>query len=273
VKILLLGVGKQGKAALTDLMNSPQVESVIAADCDLDQLQKFVNTNEGQDRVTCERFDADNPLDLDRLLSLQPDVIIDLLPRHFLMSVVKAACVARVHLVNTLFVTDELREYASIAEQNGIAMLPEFGLDPGIDLVMLGDAVKYLDEVTEVAAYGAGIPVEEAADNPLKYKVSWTLEGVLNAYRRPAKGISDGKVIELTPSQIFSTKFMREIRIPEVGVLEAYPNGSSLDVADTLGLDHSTLKSCWRYTMRWPGHCEFWKKLFGRISGMDIRPA
>ncbi len=51
-------------------------------------------------------------------------------------------------------------------------------MDPGIDLVLLGEAVRSLDHVEEIISYGAGFPEPEATDNPLKYKVTWTFEGV-----------------------------------------------------------------------------------------------
>ena len=41
MKILLLGVGMQGKATLHDLANNPEVTKVIAADANFDDLQDY----------------------------------------------------------------------------------------------------------------------------------------------------------------------------------------------------------------------------------------
>ena len=41
MKVLLLGVGMQGKVALHDLLANPQVDQVIAADIDLEGLKSF----------------------------------------------------------------------------------------------------------------------------------------------------------------------------------------------------------------------------------------
>ena len=41
MKILLLGVGLQGRAALYDLAHSPDVTHVIAADADISTLRTF----------------------------------------------------------------------------------------------------------------------------------------------------------------------------------------------------------------------------------------
>ena len=43
MRILLLGVGMQGKAALHDLANSPDVSEIIAADKDFDSLNLYVS--------------------------------------------------------------------------------------------------------------------------------------------------------------------------------------------------------------------------------------
>ena len=106
----------------------------------------------------------------------------------------------------------EVKVLATQAESRNVTILPEFGLDPGIDLVMLGEAVRSLDEVEEIWSYGGGIPEPEAASNPLKYKVTWTFEGVLNSYRRAGKVIRDGRIVQIESafsqpplSLIFST--------------------------------------------------------------------
>ncbi len=71
-----------------------------------------------------------------------------------------------------------MKGLADEAKARDVTILPEFGMDPGIDLVLLGEAVRSLDHVEEIISYGAGFPEPEATDNPLKYKVTWTFEGV-----------------------------------------------------------------------------------------------
>jgi saccharopine dehydrogenase-like NADP-dependent oxidoreductase len=170
-------------------------------------------------------------------------------------------CSSDLHLVNTCYVRPEMRKLAGEAKRRGLSLLPEFGMDPGIDLVLLGEAVRKLDRVESVACYGAGLPAPEAADNPIRYKVTWTLAGVLRAYRRGARLVRDGRMRELTPSETFAPDNVHSVDLPGLGRLEAYANGDALPYAEALGLDPVGLKQLGRYTMRWPGHCEFWKKL------------
>jgi len=261
MKILLLGVGMQGKAALYDLANSREVTEIVAADRDFDALEAYVASREYGGRVRCEHVDGANSESINRLMAQRPDVAIDLMPVHFHNGVAAAAVKHGVHLVNASYATPEIRDLAGEARARGITILPEFGMDPGIDLVLLGEATRALDQVEEIITYGAGFPELEAADNPLKYKVTWTFEGVLRSYHRAGRVIRDGKIVEIKETEMFSPEQIHEIRIEGLGRLEAFPNGDALKYADLLGLDRSQLRNMGRYVLRWPGHCALWKTL------------
>jgi saccharopine dehydrogenase-like NADP-dependent oxidoreductase len=142
----------------------------------------------------------------------------------------------------------------------GTILMPESGLDPGIDLVLCGYGVSRMDEVYELHSYCGGIPEPIAIDNPLKYKISWTWEGVLSFYRMPARIMRDGQIIDIPAKEIHAAKWVDMIDFPEVGPLELIPNGDALVFADHLGIS-KTLRSATRCTMRWPGHSDLWKKL------------
>ena len=223
MKILLLGVGMQGQAALHDLVHSEEVDEVIAADRDFKTLKAHVASREYGDKVRCEYVNADKHDSISRLLEQQPDAVIDLLPVHYGSYVAAAAVEHKVHLVNTFYVVPALKDLADKAEANEVTILPEFGMDPGIDLVLLNQAVHALDTVEEIVSYGAGIPEREAADNPLKYKETWTFEGVLQSYWRAARVIRDEQIVEIKEAEIFAPENIYEIDIEELGKLEAYP--------------------------------------------------
>jgi lysine 6-dehydrogenase len=261
VKALLLGVGMQGKAALHDLAHSPEVTKVIAADRELDALKAYVERKQYKDRVMCEYLDASDPESIENLMKQKPDVVVDLLPTRFCGNVAAAAVKYQVHLVNTCYTSPEVKKLTDEAKAKGVTILPEFGMDPGIDLVLLGEAVLSLDKVEEISSYGAGIPDHQAADNPIKYKVTWTFEGVLRAYRRAGRVIRDGRIVEIKDTEMFYPQNVHEIEIEGLGKLEAYPNGDALKYADLLGIERSTLRNLGRYGLRWPGHCAFWRTL------------
>ena len=148
-RVLLLGVGKQGRAALYDLAHSKGVTEVIAADRESEALAWHVQENR-YEQVQCVYVNADERASLDRLMARQPDVIVDLLPITSIGNVAAAAVAHGIHLVNTFYVTPEVSALADQAAEQGITLLPEFGLDPGIDQVLLGQAVRGLDRVTGI---------------------------------------------------------------------------------------------------------------------------
>lgn len=261
MKVLLLGVGMQGKAALHDLILSEKVTKVIAADRETDALKAYVESKEYGDKVCCEYVNAEDPTSVSHLMEQEVDVVIDLLPGRFCGTVAALAIKHQVHLVNTFHTIPIDKKLADEAKAKNVTILPDFGLDPGIDLVLLGEALRLFDKVDEIISYGAGIPEPQAADNPIKYKVTWTFEGVLDAYHRSARLIREGEIVEIRDTEIFSPRNIHEIKIQGLGNLEAYPNGDALKYADLLGIRTSGLRTMGCYTLRWPGHCAFWKKV------------
>ncbi len=135
------------------------------------------------------------------------------------------------------------------AERRGVAILPECGLDPGIDLVLMA----------------------AAADNALKYRISWTFAGVLRAYRRAGRVIRGGELIEIGDTEQFAPHNTHALEIDGLGCFEAYPNGDALPYVDLLGLDRRHLRELGRFTLRWPGHCAFWRTMVG-MGLLDDEP-
>ena len=278
MKILLLGVGMQGKATLHDLANSPDVTHVIAADANFDDLQNYVKHLDNA-KITPIKLDV-----RDRsALSIQMkkvDAVIILLPQGFRLDILNLAIENGIHFIETSYALPEYADVSELAEAKGISILPECGLDPGIDLVLAGQAIRELDEVHELHAYGTGVPEQEAANNPINYKLSWTFSGVLSAYQRPAKMLKDGVVTQLTPSQMFSPENMHKVTLDTMGEMEAYYNGDAVKYLDILGIKDTTT-STGRYSLRWPGHAAFWKKMVDLgflkeepilVSGQKVSP-
>jgi len=236
LRVLLLGVGRQGRAALLDLAASDTVAEVVAADLDHDGLVAFVFDQGLDHRVRCVRADACDAGLIDSLVGSGVDVVVDLLPVALHDVVSEAAVCHRAHLVNASYVSPGLRGLGDLARERDLTLLPELGLDPGIDLVLLGEAVRGLDRVQSIRSYAAGFPELGSEDNPLRYKVTWTLEGVLRSYRRAATVIRSGSGVHIPDTEILSTENVHEVDVEGVGRLEAFPNGDGLEYLDLRGL-------------------------------------
>ena len=83
--------------------------------------------------------------------------------------------------------------------------------------------------------------------------------------------LSTGRVVELGPDEMFRPEQVHTVEVSKVGELEAYPNGDALPYADLLSLDRRVLVSLGRYSMRWPGHAEFWHKVVA-LGLLDDEP-
>jgi len=259
MKILVLGgSGLQGRAVIHDLSQSPQVREIICADMNpepLLNLSKFLDMN----RIKLEKLDLKEK---NTIVSLMKgvDVAIDVLPVAFIGVVAEAALEAKVSVVNTVYghmMPEGLNEKAI---EKGITFLPECGLDPGIDLILCGYGVSQMDEVYELHSYCGGFPGDEAIDNPLKYKITWTWDGVLLSYKRPAKIMREGRIIDIPAEDQHAEQWIEVIDFPGVGPLELIPNGNAIIFAEYLGIS-KTLRATSRCSMRYPGHSAFWKKM------------
>lgn len=259
MRVLVVGVGLQGRAVVHDLDRCAAVGEVVAADRDAAVVERAVGRL-GCRKVRAQSVDAADAEALGRLVrEIAPGVVVCMVPPALQLGVARAAVDAGAHFVSTSY-AGEVSTLESAARSRGVALLPEMGFDPGIDLAMTRAALDELDVVHGVRTYGGGIPEASAADNPLRYKVSWTFDGVLLSYRRPARLIRDGREVELPPEAIFRPENAHAIEVEGLGPLEAYPNGDAVRYARLFGLG-PTAREAGRYTLRWPGHCALWDAL------------
>ena len=258
MKVLVLGCGLQGKAAIYDLCQSGQVTEVIAADGDehaLDPIMPHLDQN----KLRRVKLDAENHAALVNLME-EADIVVDLMPMMLMNRVAEAAVEAGKSVVNTMYRHQFDQSLHEKALARGVTLLPEVGLDPGIDLILCSKGVNELDEVHELHSWTGGFPHPDAAHSPLKYKIAWTWYGVLLSYDRPSRIMKDGRVIDIPAKEEFSREHLITFDFPGVGRLEAFPNGDAVQFCEHLGI-MDTVKATSRRTMRWEGHTAFWKPL------------
>ena len=281
MKILVLGgCGVQGRTALVDLASDAGVSEIICADIRFDELSKIKNVTD-MGKITTAKIDAQNKSDLLNLYK-KVDVVIDLLPKEFKSHVNEVALEAKVHVVNTNYMVDT-KNLDKKAKAAGIAIMPECGLDPGIDLVIYADARNRFDTLSVINSYCGGFPEKKACTNPMNYKLSWIWRGVLSSTIRDGRIIKDRQIIDIPGARQHDESFIHEINFPDLGTLEAIPNGDAVFFTDRMGLT-KTIVNTGRYSLRWPGWSAFWrplkqlgflsedpvKGLDGKVSPMDF---
>jgi lysine 6-dehydrogenase len=261
MKVALLGgLGLQGKAALFDLAGSKSVEKIICADS-ATELPALLKARLDPDKIIFVRIDASSKGSILGILQDDVDVAIDLLPAPLMGNAFEAALEAGVSIVSTNYFHDHEGELIDErARAADISIMPECGLDPGIDLIIFGRAIKEFDELHVLNSYCGGFPEEKASHNPLKYKVSWNWDMVLTSQKRASVFVSDGRRFVIPADKQHDNEMVHQIAFPGLGDLEAVPNGDAAFYVDLLGIADTIIETG-RYLLRWPGWCAFWRPL------------
>lgn len=255
--ILVLGMGLQGKAVVEDLELWDAPVRIVVAEAACEQAREHA-ARRGFRRTQILPLDAADSAALGRLIrEVRPGVVVNMLPPDFQPAVAAAALEAEVPYTSSSY-TGALAELDAEARRRGVLLLPEMGMDPGIDLLLGRLAVEELDSVHGMRSYGAGLPEPACArDNPIGYKISWTFEGVLKAYMRPARFLRDGSEVAIPAGQVLRPENRHRLVVEELGELDAYYNGDALRYIGLFGLGPE-LREMGRFAMRWPGHNDFW---------------
>ena len=268
MKILVLGgCGIQGRAALYDLSRNTRVDHLTCADMQPERVDSFNFIDKV--KIQSVRIDANDQNALASKMGEGFDVVLDFLPPQCVRTVAEAAIKSGVSLVNTNYAYDIL-DLDDAAKENDVAIMPECGLDPGIDLVLYRYSLRYFDEVTKLNSYCGGIPERAACDNPLNYKISWNIGAVLNSQKRDATLIADSEIVDIPSKDQHENPYIHAIDFPGLGTLEAIPNGNAVYYAKLLQIADS-LREMGRYTLRWPGWCAFWSPL-KKLGFLDDAP-
>jgi len=280
MKAIVLGVGLQGKAVIHDLERSDLISRIYATDINLVDAKTYLDRM-GYAKTRVVKLDVSREKDLaGKYSEMGVDVVICMLPIELALTAARAAMDASIPFVSSNY-TYQLQELDALAKEKGIIILPEMGLDPGIDLVLGRLAVDELDQVHGLYSYGGGVPALECAnDNPIRYKISWIFDRVLAVYTREARLIKDGRLHVIPGDEIFRPENVHEIEFPGIGKLEAYPNGDAERYVEIFGLDKE-LVEMGRFALRWPGHSKFWRKMVDlgllddtpiSVGGTEISP-
>ena len=294
-KILQLGYGKMGKAVTDDLLKTAQFDELVVADAKPDLLSEIAKIEDP--RIKPVRLDVDDRRALFSLMD-GADVVVELLPIRYTMQVAQAAVEAGTHMLSSVFIIDwsiqdpqgvqrqqeQMAAVHRMAREKGLTILKEFGMDPGLDIIIAGETVRQLDEVQVLYTYGAGFPEHKLSQtNPLGYKFTWSIVDTILSYSIPGRMIKNGKVQEVAADGMFEPGSYHMLDLEELGgPLECFVNGDGESLARLFPAISKSATTLGRFFCRWPGHAAFWEKMvksgFNRIepvkvNGVDISPA
>ncbi|MGB8490996.1 MAG: saccharopine dehydrogenase C-terminal domain-containing protein [Bacteroidales bacterium] len=249
-KVLILGAGLVARPMVTYLLRHG-ISLTIASPMP-DRAEAMIN---GNSLGAVVDWSMDDPVALDRMIR-EHDITVSLLPYRYHTDVAKN-CIRNLRpLVTTSYVQPGMKLLESEAKNAGVLLLNETGLDPGIDHM---SAMKVIDHihgkggrVAEFVSLCGALPANEAADNPLKYKFTWSPKGVVLASCNSATYLRKGLVVNVESAGLFRNTFLFDF--PKVGTLEVYPNRDSLIYRDIYGIPEA--QTVYRGTLRFSGWCE-----------------
>jgi saccharopine dehydrogenase-like NADP-dependent oxidoreductase len=249
-KVLILGAGMVVKPMVEYLLENKL--SLTIASPMKERADEMIN---GHPNGFSVDWSMDDPETLGKLVS-EHDITVSLLPYKYHTDVAKICLHYHKSLVTTSYVQKEMIPLDEPARKAGVLFLNEIGLDPGIDHM---SAMKIIDhihnkggEVEEFYSLCGALPAPEAADNPMKYKFSWSPKGVVLASRNSALYLKNGKKIFIEPVDLFKDRF--SYNFPGIGELDVYPNRDSISYIDIYEIPET--KTMYRGTFRYKGWCE-----------------
>ncbi|XP_059703174.1 alpha-aminoadipic semialdehyde synthase, mitochondrial isoform X1 [Haemorhous mexicanus] len=183
------------------------------------------------------------------------DLVISLLPYSAHPFVAKKCIDNKVNLVTASYLTPAMKELQESVEAAGITVVSEMGLDPGLDHML---AKECIDKAKEVGAtvisytsFCGGLPAPEHSDNPLRYKFSWSPQGVLLNTVQSATYLKDGEIINIPPGGALLDSVTPMDFFPGLN-LEGFPNRDSTKYAEPYGIQ--TARTLLRGTLRYKGY-------------------
>jgi lysine 6-dehydrogenase len=237
-KILVLGGGMVGSAIASDLCNE---FDVTVADINTKRLKYLKSLYPFKTVV--------NDLSKDGKISeLVKDyrLVISAVPGKIGFETLQAIISAGVDVVDISFFERDPFELTELAKDMSVTAILDCGIAPGLSNIILG----YHNELMEVESYECyvgGLPYKRKW--PFEYKAFFSPGDVIQEYIRPARYVSNGKIVTV---EALSDPEL--IEFDEVGTLEAFNTDGLRTLIKTMEIPNMIEK-----TMRYPGHKELMK--------------
>ncbi|KAI8182369.1 Saccharopine dehydrogenase [Colletotrichum sp. SAR 10_75] len=264
-RILVLGSGLVAKPCVDYLIRDERNKLTIACRT----LSTAQTLAADHSRATAIGLDVASP-ELDTHVT-EHDVVISLVPFIYHPTVIKAAIRGKTHVVTTSYVSPAIRELEAEAKAAGITVLNEVGVDPGVDhlyaIKTIGEVHAKGGKVKEFYSYCGGLPAPECADNPLKFKFSWSPRGALLSQFNSACFLQDGKVFEISNQHLMA--HAEPYHVVDGYSFVAYPNRNSVPFREFYNIPEA--ETVIRGSLRYAGNPAFVGALI-RMGWLDTQP-
>ena len=184
---------------------------------------------------------------------IKPDIVISSLPYHQ-TEIVGKYCVDNgiryCDLGGRVDVSQNINDHAN--QHATKPVFTDLGLAPGLVNILAEQGCKELIGVNEGASVEmmvGGLPdYLESADNPLRYKVTWSVDGLINEYRDDCIILEDGQI-----KTVKGMSGVETLETESLGKVEAFytSGGAAHSIHSMKGRGFS---NCSYKTIRYKGH-------------------
>lgn len=256
-KIALLGAGRSASSLIKYLIDNAEKENIhiTIADREIGHLADIVGS---ATCVTELEFDVFDDVNRKKLIQ-ESDLIISMLPARFHIVVAKDCVELKRNMITASYITDEMKALDEEAKANGVMLLNEMGVDPGIDHM---SAMRILDnlriekaDMLQFESFTGGLVAPESDNNPWGYKFTWNPRNVVVAGQGGAvKFIQEGRYKFIPYHMLF--RRTESMAVAGYGQFEGYANRDSLTYRSIYGLED--IPTMYRGTLRRPGFSRAW---------------
>lgn len=247
MQFLVIGAGKQGSACALDILEHSSHSVVLADKYDV-PLQPFLARFAGDARLKRLQLDLENDAAV-RTAMKGVASVLSAAPYYYNGKLAAFSVGAGAHFAdlggNTEIVWEQKKLDAAAAKQ-GVTVVPDCGLAPGMVNILAGEGISRLDQTDSVRIYVGGLP--QKPKPPLNYMVVYSLEGALDYYTTESWILRDGK-----RTAIDALSEVEPVDFPSpVGQLEAFHTAGGIS---TLPFSFEGRIPTMEYkTLRYPGH-------------------
>lgn len=243
-----------GYGAAYDLVhNSPDVQGVTVADFDLKKAEK-VAEKVGTSRIDAHHVDASNYSDVVALMKGH-DAAISCVNYWYNEALSRSAIESKssfCDLGGNNHIVDEQLALDDEAKAAGINIIPDCGLAPGMVSILAMHGAARFDRLDEIHIRVGGLP--QNPQPPLNYQLVFSVEGLINEYREPARVIRAGKITEVP-----SMTELESLSFEGFPPLEAFQTSGGTSTLPNTFL--GKVKDLDYKTIRYAGHCEKFKAM------------
>lgn len=260
--ILILGAGRSSSDVITHLLQHAGQENfrVRIGDADLRLAERHITDGQNGEGFSLNASNAEQLVA--EISHSDVQLVISMLPAVMHVAVAEQCIRFGKSLITPSYVSDEMWLLHDDAQNAGVLLLNEMGVDPGIDHMSAMAIVHQMQahgmQLTSFESYTGGLIAPESDDNPWGYKITWNPRNVVMAGAGAPACFVENDVVKYVPYQQLFRR-LTEVTIPDHGSFDGYVNRDSVKYRAFYGLPN--IPTLIRGTLRKKGFCTAWDAL------------